>query len=207
VGFKIDQGIQCAEDALNFLIAGRDVLMCKIIQREGLGEREDMFRPVIPLQRFGNGVRTGCDAIVAILRSGTRVARSRDDRAENAHPRHACHITNNVVQVQIHLIQRLLHVLNMFDRHPDQIVSMAEETAELADVLRRTKRRRQQPIRMQLLEPSTIEAIRFRTPRDIFDVAGIDESDLKASGLEDLKQWNPVHPGGFHHDCGNPAGR
>jgi len=27
----------------------------------------------------------------------------------------------------------------MFDRHLDEIVSMAEETAELADVLRRTK--------------------------------------------------------------------
>ena len=68
MGFKIDQGIQCAEDALNFLIAGRDLLMRKIIQREGLGEREDMFRPVISLQRFGNGVRTGFDAIVPILR-------------------------------------------------------------------------------------------------------------------------------------------
>ena len=51
--------------------------------------------------------------------------------------------TNDVVQVEIHLIQRLLHVLNMLDRHLDEIVSMAEETAELADVLRRAKRRRQ----------------------------------------------------------------
>jgi hypothetical protein len=98
-------------------------------------------------------------------------------------------------------------MLNMLDRHLKQIVPMAEETAELADGLRRSKRRRQQPIRMQLLEPPTIEAIRFRTPRDIFDVAGIDESNLKASGLEDLKQGNPVHPGGCHHDGGNPTGR
>src|SRR5882724_10140738 len=60
---------------------------------------------------------------------------------------------------------------------------------------------------LQLLEPPTIEAIRFRTPRNIFDVAGIDESDLKASGLKDLKQGDPVHPGRFHHDRGNPTGR
>jgi hypothetical protein len=58
---------------------------------------------------------------------------------------------------------------------------------------------------MQLLEPSTIEAIGFRTPRDIFDVARMNEGDLKASGLKDLKQRNPVHPSGFHHDGGNPA--
>ena len=65
---RIDEGRKGVEDALNFLIAGRDLLMRKIIQREGLGEREDMFRPLIPLQRFGNGVWTGFDAIVAILR-------------------------------------------------------------------------------------------------------------------------------------------
>jgi hypothetical protein len=29
-----------------------------------------MFRAIILLQRFGNGVRTGCDAIVAILGEG-----------------------------------------------------------------------------------------------------------------------------------------
>ena len=68
MGFKVDQGSKGVEDALDFLIAGRDVLMRKILQRAGLGEREDMFRPLIPLQRFGNGVRTGFDAIVPILR-------------------------------------------------------------------------------------------------------------------------------------------
>ena len=138
MGFTIAQGIKGVEDALDFLIAGRDVVMRNIIQREGLGERADMVRPLIPLQRFGNGVRTGCDARVPIRREGLRVALSSDDRTENAPPRHACHITHHVVQVKMHVIQRLAHVLHMFDRHLEQIVSMAEETAELADVLRRT---------------------------------------------------------------------
>jgi hypothetical protein len=60
---------------------------------------------------------------------------------------------------------------------------------------------------MQLLEPATIEAIRFRAPRHIFDVARIDEGNLKASGLQNLKERDPVYPGGFHHDCRNPTGR
>jgi len=54
VGVKIDQGVKGAQDALDFLIARRDLLLSKIREREGLGEREDMFRPVIPLQRFGS---------------------------------------------------------------------------------------------------------------------------------------------------------
>jgi hypothetical protein len=64
--FRIDQGVKGAQDALNFLIAGRDLLMGKVIEREGWGEREDLFRPVIPLQRFGNGVLSGLNALVSI---------------------------------------------------------------------------------------------------------------------------------------------
>src|SRR5712691_8401155 len=102
----------------------------------------------------------------------------------------------------IHMTQNLyysvlLHVLNMLDGHLDQIVSMADVTAEPANVLRRTKRRRQQAIGMQLLEPPTITAIRFRAARDILDVASIDQGDLKPAGLKNLKERDPVHPGGF----------
>lgn len=143
MGVKIDQGVTGAQDARDFLIASRDLLLSKIIEREGLGAREDMCRPVIPLERFGNGVLIRFDAIVPRRGSGLRIAFSRHNCTDNAHPRHTRHITHDVVQVEIHLIQRLLHVLNMFDRHLDEIVSMAEETAELADVLRRAKRRRQ----------------------------------------------------------------
>jgi hypothetical protein len=64
--FRIDEGVKGGEDALNFLIAGRDLLLSKVIEREGWGEREDMFRPVIPLQRFGNGVLSGFNTIVSI---------------------------------------------------------------------------------------------------------------------------------------------
>jgi hypothetical protein len=67
VGIKINQGRKGAEDTFDFLIAGRNLLLGKIIERQGLGEREDMFRSIIPLERFDNGVRTGFDAIVSIL--------------------------------------------------------------------------------------------------------------------------------------------
>ena len=68
MGVKIDEGRKGVEDTLDFLITGRDVLLGKIRERQGLCERADMCRPIIPLERFGNGVRTGCDALVPILR-------------------------------------------------------------------------------------------------------------------------------------------
>jgi len=102
---RIDEGIEGGEDALNVLIAGRDVLLSKIIEREGLGEGEHMFGAVIPLQRFGNGLLVRLHAIVPILGEGLRITFPCDNGAENAHPRHTCHITHPVGQMEMHLIE------------------------------------------------------------------------------------------------------
>ena len=64
---RIDEGIEGGEDARNFLIAGRDVLLSKIREREGLGEGEHMFGAVIPRQRFGNGLLVRLNAVVPLL--------------------------------------------------------------------------------------------------------------------------------------------
>lgn len=101
----IDQRIEGTEDALNFLIAGRNVLLGKVIECQGLGECEDMFGAVIALQCFSNGVFTGFDAIVPICSSGSRVALPRYDSTDNAQARHPANITNHMVQVEIHLIE------------------------------------------------------------------------------------------------------
>jgi hypothetical protein len=137
---RIDEGIKGGEDALNFLIAGRDVLLGKIIERKGLREREAMCRTIIPLQRFGNGFRTGCDARIAIRGSGMRMAFPSHNRAENTPTCHAGHSTHHVVEVEMHLVQGFVHMLDVLDRHLKQILPMAQQTAEPADVLRRAKR-------------------------------------------------------------------
>jgi hypothetical protein len=68
MGGRVDAGRKRAEDTLDFLIAGGDVLLGKVIERQRLGQREKMFRPVIAFKRFGNGLWTGFDAVVPILR-------------------------------------------------------------------------------------------------------------------------------------------
>jgi hypothetical protein len=112
-----------------------------------------------------------------------------------------------MVQVERHLIQCLWHRLTRLPRHPEQMLPVTEETAEPAKVFRRTKRWRQEAIRRPLLEPPRVAAIRVRAPRPIFDVSRIDEGDRTASGLQNLEEWDPGYPGGFHHDGRNPTGR
>jgi len=63
---RIDEGIEGGEDALHFLIAGRDVLLSKIRAREGLGEGAHLFGAVIPLQRFGTDILARLQARVPI---------------------------------------------------------------------------------------------------------------------------------------------
>ena len=94
---RIDEGRKGGEDALDCLIAGRDLLLGKVIEGEGWGEGADMFRPVVPLQRFGNGVLTGFNAIVPLRGEGTRVAFPSHNRSHNAPPRHPGHITNTTL--------------------------------------------------------------------------------------------------------------
>ena len=137
MGIKSNQGRKGAEDTFDFLLAGRNVLLGTLRECKGLGERADRLRSLLPLERFAHDVRTGCDAIVSIRCEGPRVALASNARAEHAEACHAWHLTYHMVQVQIHVVPRLVQVLNMFDRPLAQMVAMAQETAELADVLRR----------------------------------------------------------------------
>ena len=206
VGVKVDQGVQGAQDALDFLSARCALVRGQGIEREGGGERAAMFRPVIPLERFGNGVLSGCKARVPRRGAGLRSAFSRHHCTENAPPRHPRHLTHDVVPVAMHVLQRLLHGLHMFDRHLEEMVSRAEETTELAEVRRRAKRRRQYPITLARLPPSTIEALRCGAARDILDVARIDEGDRTPAGRKHLTQRHPVYPRRFHGACRDTTG-
>ena len=101
----IDQGISGAEAALHVLIAGRHVLRGKVIECKRLGECEALFGAVITLQCFGNGLFTGCDAIVPRCGSGPRGALPRDDSTDKTHARHSGKITHPMVQGEMHLLQ------------------------------------------------------------------------------------------------------
>ncbi len=70
LGGRIDAGRTRAEDALDCLIAVGEVLLGKVRERQRWGTRAKMCRPVIPRERFGHGLGTGCDAVVPRRRSG-----------------------------------------------------------------------------------------------------------------------------------------
>ena len=204
---RIDEGSADAEAALDVLLAVGEVLRGTVRQRARLGERAALCRAVIPLQRCGHGVLSGLNARVTRRRPALRSTFSRHHGAEKTPAGAPGHLTHHVVQVERHVLQRLWHGLHRLDGHRDQMVSMAEETAEPAHVLRRTQRRRQHAIRRQRLAPPTSTAIRFRAARDRLDVTSLDQGDRTPAGLEHVQEREPGHPGGCHGDCGDTTGR
>ncbi len=83
---------------------------------EGLLQREHMLWSIVSRQRRPQRrVRSGT-AHIAMGGQDLRGALPRDDGAEDAHPGDASDVGDHVVQLQIHLHQRLLHVLNMRGR-------------------------------------------------------------------------------------------
>ena len=65
-------------------------------------------------------------------------------------------VTDDVMQLQIHLVQRLLHVVHVRGGHLHKAFPVPQQRADSAYLLLRPIRRAQQTHRMQELQPLTI---------------------------------------------------
>jgi hypothetical protein len=57
---------------------------------------------------------------------------------------------------------------------------------------------------MQVLQPLTVGNV-GASPRNVLDVLRVHKIDFQPANFQNLHQWNPVNPGGFHCDCANAA--
>ena len=137
-----------------------------------------------------------------MLREYSGIVDPPHDRTHDLHSGHAGDVGHHVMELDIHLHERLLHALDVRRRLVDQAFAMAEQRPKSHHALVRAEAAAEQPMLMQLLEPLRIVDVRL-PPRDILDVAGIDEEHLEAACLQDLEHWDPVDPGRLHGDGGD----
>jgi hypothetical protein len=62
---------------------------------------------------------------------------ARQDRLHDSHPRLARNVRHYVVQSQIHLLERLLHMLDVRRRALDQHLPLSDLTPQYYDLIRR----------------------------------------------------------------------
>jgi len=72
-----------------------------------------MLLAIIADQRFHDGLFTGLNMTVTQLRQLLGVAFSSQDRIHNRQAGRPCQIADDMVNLQVYLVQRLLHMLAM----------------------------------------------------------------------------------------------
>ena len=107
--------------------------------------------------------------------------------------------------MDVHLGQRLLHMLHISALAAQQRAALAVQRAQHTHLLGGAECAAQQPVGHELLKPLTVQYVGLAT-RHILDVPGIDQKHREAARFQQLEQRDPVHAGGLHRDRVHAAG-
>ena len=205
VGIRVVGCIKLAELLQDPLIAIGDFLLVELVEVNGLLQAEQMLGPVVAVQGAGNGGLAVLATLVPKSRQSLGVALSCKDRLDDPHAGHPGDVGDDVVQLQVHLGQSLLHPLDVGGGAAHQGGPLAHIGPQRTHLIGRTKGAAQQAVGVQLLQPLAIQNVAL-TAGDIFDVPGVDQFDLQSVALQNFKDRNPVNARRFHSHGGNAAG-
>ena len=91
-----------------------------------LFECEDMFRPIVTCQRFGNRFLATLAQRITKLSQGNRVTLASDNSPNDCHACLSRDVTDNIVQLDVHQMECLLHVLDMGTPIADQVLTLSD---------------------------------------------------------------------------------
>jgi hypothetical protein len=98
------------------------------------------------------------------------------------------------MEQDVHLLKCLLHVLNVHCRPLHQHGSLAQVAPQDHDLIGGSKGASEQAEGVELLEPLAVKHIGLAST-DVFDMARIDQQDMKAAFLKQLKERDPIDAG------------
>src|SRR5215213_2406209 len=120
-----------------------------------------------------------------------------DDCFDNAHPAGTLDLADHIVQLQIHQLECLLHVLHVRCCYADMVVTQPYVGAQLPYGLLRNKAAPQKSGTMQMVEPLTVLYVAL-TPANGTSMSPVDQVGIDSERFEDLHQWKPENTRGFH---------
>jgi len=203
--------LQPGQDRLDLPVAGGHLGLVDVIQLEGLGQGEDVLLPVVADQRLAHRLDRGMAPHVAVGGQDGWVALACDDRPDDAHARHARDVGHDVMQLQVHLGQRLLHVLDVRRRVVQQPLALPQVGAQSRHLGLRLEAWAQQAVFVQALQPFGVTDVGL-APWDVLGIPGVHQHHLEPTLLQDLVDRDPVDPGALHDDrldaaLGEPIGQ
>jgi hypothetical protein len=123
--------------------------------------REDVLWPIVSFKRLRHGALAALHTLMAEPSERERVALPCKNRIENAQSAQAGNLGQHAMDLQVHLIQRLLDMHDVLSRHLDQAAAVPPESAYSTDHAWRAEARSEQTDRVQVLEPLAIGDVRF----------------------------------------------
>ena len=171
------QGGQLLEQAR---LVGGDHLGQRVKELQGRGEIEEMLVAPGAGEVFGDrGLRLATPRIPQ-RREPRRVALARDDGSDNRQPCRAGEVGDGAVDLDVHLIERLLHPLHAARPLFDEIRHLPVEGAQPHDGVAGAEGAPQEPAAMQQLQPLAVLEVGLAT-RNIVQLARIDQHWLNAA--------------------------
>lgn len=111
-----------------------------------------------------------------------RITLPAKNRLDDPQARHTGDIGDDLVELDVHLLQGLLHALDMGPGTLDQIVPLTNVRTKHTDAILTSKPPPKQPIAVKLPKPLAVQNI-VLSSRHILDVSRIDQEDLKPTRL------------------------
>src|SRR5713226_3417592 len=138
------------------------------------------------------------------LRQLDGIALAREDGIENRLATGSGDVAEHMVELHVHLTERLLHVQNVLGGHLQQAATVPPQGTKGTDRIGWPEARSQQPYRVQILDPLTVGYIALAS-RDALQIVRVDQINFEPAFFQYLKQWNPVHSCRLHRHGLNPA--
>src|SRR5260370_41372443 len=113
-------------------------------------------------------------------------------------------VAEQMVELQVHLTERCLHVQNVLRSHLQQAATVPPQGTNGTDRFWWPEAGPQQPYRVQILDPLAVGYIALAS-RDALQIVRVDQINFEPALFQNLKQRNPVHPCRLHRHGLNPA--
>ena len=129
-----------------------------------------------------------------------RVAFALQDGIDDQHAGQPRDVADDLRQFDVHLLHGFLHVLDMIGGVADLHLPQPPVGTQRQHGIGRPKRRTQETVGMQALDPLGVEHVRLRARAATRKLPWFHQIDLEALRFEELEQRNPVDAGGFQSD-------
>ena len=189
--------VEAGEQPLGLLVTLSDELLIMPPGVQGLLNDEEMFGAPVAVQTAGDHVAAGLDAMILQCGQLLRIAFASEDGVEDGQAGDAGQVADDVVDLQVHLGEGFLEVLDVAAGVTEEIGAMAQEGAKGANLFGRPEAGAQEADGVEVLDPLAVADVGFAAG-EVLAMAGVDQTDFQAGSFEDLKARNPIDAGGFH---------